>query len=33
MDDKIKEFPIDKASTSDEVLWKCNACGHKELFE
>tara|TARA_Y100001938_G_C7949200_1_gene358380 strand:+ start:257 stop:508 length:252 start_codon:yes stop_codon:yes gene_type:complete len=29
MDDKIKEFPIDKANTSDEVLWKCNACNHK----
>ena len=28
MDDKIKNFPIEKSAAADEVLWKCNACDH-----
>ena len=28
MDDKIKNFPIEKSGAADEVLWKCNACDH-----
>ena len=25
---KITEFPIHKAGTSNDILWKCNACKH-----
>ena len=28
MDDKIKNFPIEKSGAADEVLWKWNACNH-----
>ena len=27
-EDKIKEFPIDKAGGGNTIVWSCKACGH-----